>query len=157
MKAVERVWRRVVWQNPELDYAQRHPSNNTAARIHQEGREAGVDAQLAALAKDHGLIFFFRSDCPYCHAMAPTVRMLAQKYGIEVLGVSIDGVGLPDFPSPRDGRAHAAAWGVERVPALFIGSRKTGERAPVGFGVMSFTEIANRLFVLTGTKPGENF
>lgn len=151
------VWRRVVWQNPELDYAQRHPSNNTAARIHQEGREAGVDAQLAALAKDHGLIFFFRSDCPYCHAMAPTVRMLAQKYGIEVLGVSIDGVGLPDFPSPRDGRAHAAAWGVERVPALFIGSRKTGERAPVGFGVMSFTEIANRLFVLTGTKPGENF
>ena len=80
-----------------------------------------------------------------------------QKYGIEVLGVSIDGVGLPDFPSPRDGRAHAAAWGVERVPALFIGSRKTGERAPVGFGVMSFTEIANRLFVLTGTKPGENF
>ena len=40
---------------------------------------------------------------------------------------------------------------------LFIGSKKTGDRAPVGFGMMSFTEIANRLFVLTGTKPGENF
>ena len=116
-----------------------------------------VDAQLAALAREHGLIFFFRSDCPYCHAMAPTIRMLADRYGIEVLGVSIDGQGLPDFPSPRDGRTQAAAWGVERVPALFIGSKKTGDRAPVGFGMMSFTEIVNRLFVLTGTKPGENF
>lgn len=27
------VWRRVVWQNPELDYAQRHPANNTGVGV----------------------------------------------------------------------------------------------------------------------------
>jgi conjugal transfer pilus assembly protein TraF len=36
-------------------------------------------------------------------------------------------------------------------------SKHTGERAPVGFGVMALTEIANRLFVLTGTQPGDRF
>jgi conjugal transfer pilus assembly protein TraF len=43
------------------------------------------------------------------------------------------------------------------VPALFIGSKQTGDRAPIGFGMMALTEIVNRIFVLTGTKPGENF
>ena len=32
-----------------------------------------------------------------------------------------------------------------------------GDRAPIGFGMMALTEIVNRIFVLTGTKPGENF
>lgn len=150
-------WRRVVWQNPNLDYAQKRPVNNSAIKIYDEGRIQNEEQQLKLLAKEHGLIFFFRSDCPYCHAMAPTLKMLSEKYGVEVLGVSIDGMGLPDFPNPQDGRAQAAAWGIERVPALFIGSKQTGDRAPIGFGMMALTEIVNRIFVLTGTKPGENF
>lgn len=150
-------WRRVVWQNPSLDYAQKRPVNNSAIKIYDEGRLQNEEQQLRTLAREHGLIFFFRSDCPYCHAMAPTLRMLSDRYGIEVLPVSVDGQGLPDFPQPRDGRAQAAAWGVERVPALFIGSRQTGDRAPVGFGMMALSEIVNRIFVLTGTRSGENF
>lgn len=150
-------WRRVVWQNPGLDYAQKRPVNNSAIKIYDEGRLQNEEQQLRTLAREHGLIFFFRSDCPYCHAMAPTLRMLSDKYGIEVLAVSVDGQGLPDFPQPRDGRAQAAAWGIERVPALFIGSRQSGDRTPIGFGMMALSEILNRIFVLTGTRSGENF
>ncbi len=150
-------WRRVVWQNPNLDYAQKRPVNNSAIKIYDEGRIHNEEQQLRVLAKEHGLIFFFRSDCSYCHAMAPTLKMLSDKYGIEVLSVSVDGMGLPEFPNPRDGRAHVAAWGIERVPSLFIASKKTGDRAPIGFGMMALTEIVNRIFVLTGTNPGENF
>ncbi len=150
-------WRRVVWQNPALDYSLRRPSNNAAIKTFDAQRDTAQDQQLRTLAKDHGLIFFFRSDCPYCHAMAPMLKELANKYGLDVLGVSIDGGNLPEFPAPSDGRAHASAWGVERVPALFIGSKKTGDRAPIGFGAMAMSDIVNRIFVLTGTKPGENF
>lgn len=151
------TWRRVVWQDPRLDYSLKRPVNNSAIRIYDEGRTQNEEQQLKMLAKEHGLIFFFRSDCPYCHAMAPTLKMLSDKYGIDVLGVSVDGMGLPEFPNPRDGRAQAAAWGIERVPALFIGSKQTGDRAPIGFGMMALSEIVNRIFVLTGTKPGDNF
>jgi conjugal transfer pilus assembly protein TraF len=150
-------WRRVVWQTPELDYSLKRPTNNAAIKTYDATREANEEQQLRMLAKDHGLIFFFRSDCPYCHAMAPVLKMLSQKYGIEVLGVSVDGHGLPEFPNPRDGRAQAAAWGIERVPALFIGSKETGDKAAIGFGAMALTDIVNRIFVLTGTKPGDNF
>ena len=150
-------WRRVVWQTPELDYALRRPTTNAAIKTYDAGRKANQERQLRALAKDHGLIFFFRSDCPYCHAMAPVLKMLSHQYGIEVLGVSIDGGALPDFPKPRDGRAQAAAWGIERVPALFIGSKQTGDKAAIGFGAMALTDIVNRIFVLTDTKPGQYF
>jgi conjugal transfer pilus assembly protein TraF len=150
-------WRRVVWQTPELDYSLKRPTNNSAVKTYDASREAKEEQQLRMVAKDHGLIFFFRSDCPYCHAMAPVLKMLSQRYGIEVLGVTIDGGGLPDFPNASDGRTKAAAWGVERVPALFIGSKKTGDKAAIGFGAMAATDIVNRIFVLTGTKPGDNF
>lgn len=150
-------WRRVVWQNPELDYALKRPANNTAIKMYDAQRTENEAQQLKKLAKEHGLIFFFKSNCPYCHAMAPTLKMLANRYGIEVLGVSLDGRGIQEFPNPRNGQAQAAAWGVERVPALFIGSKINGDHAPIGFGMMSLSEIVNRIFVLTGTKPGDNF
>ena len=150
-------WRRVVWQTPELDYSLKRPSNNAAIKNYDADHERRADAQLRALATAHGLIFFFRSDCPYCHAMAPLLKTLSAKYGIEVLGVSVDGGALPEFPHPRDGRAQAAAWGVERVPALFIGSKDTGDKAAIGFGAMALSDIVERIFTLTGTRPGENF
>ncbi|KVL85348.1 conjugal transfer protein TraF [Burkholderia stagnalis] len=150
-------WRRVVWQDPALDYTLTRPANNSAIKVYDAKRDADEESQLRALARDHGLIFFFRSDCPYCHAMAPVMRVLADKYGIDVLGVTVDGRGIDEFPHPADGRSKAAAWGVERVPALFIGSKQTGDHAPIGFGAMSLSEIVNRIFVLTGTKAGDNF
>ena len=150
-------WRRVVWQNPEFDYSLKRPANNAAIKIYDQGRDSGEEQQLKTLAREHGLIFFFRSDCPYCHAMAPSLKLLSEKYGIEVLPVSIDGQGMAEYPKPKDGRRQAAAWGVERVPALFIGSKSTGDHAPIGFGMMALSEVINRIFVLTGSKPGENF
>jgi conjugal transfer pilus assembly protein TraF len=150
-------WRRVVWQTPELDYSLKRPTNNVAIKTYDAARESNEEQQLRDLAKDHGLIFFFRSDCPYCHAMAPILKGLSSKYGIEVLGVSLDGRGLTEFPNPRDGRNRSESWGVERVPALFIGSKRTGDKAAIGFGTMAQSDIVNRIFVLTGTKPGEKF
>lgn len=151
------AWRRMVWTTPELDYALRRPVNNTAIRAHDEIRDNSAVKHLAKLAKEHGLMFFFRSDCPYCHKMAPTLKQFGQRYGIEILPVSLDGKGLPDFPNPKVNHGQAKALGVERVPALFIASRKTKEIAPIGFGVMSQAEIIDRIFVLTNTQPGETF
>lgn len=151
------TWRRVVWQNPNLDYSTRRPVNNSALKTWEDTRSSNQDDQLRKLAKDHGLIFFFRSDCPYCHAMAPTVIELSQRYGIEILPVSIDGKPLPGFATFIDGRTSAAKWGINTVPALFIGSKQNGDKAAIGFGQLSLSEITSRIFVLTGTKPGSSF
>ena len=150
-------WRRVVWTNPQYDYSLKNPVNNTAVKVNNQAKEQDRTNYMKNIAREHGLIFFFRSDCPYCHQYAPTLKLLSEMYGIEVLGVSIDGGGLPEFPNPRDGRAVAQQCGIEKVPATFIASKKTGEKATIGFGVMSLQEVVDRIWTLTNTEPGQEF
>jgi conjugal transfer pilus assembly protein TraF len=156
-------WRRVVWQNPDLDYAQKHPVNNTGVRLAREKKDADTDQHLAELAKEHGLLFFFRSDCPYCNSMLPVLEMLRNKYGMEVLAISTDNAPLPGMKQFNVNRGQfeklLEQHGLReaRVPALFIASKKTGDTAPLGMGVMAFTEIVDRMFVLTGTQVGDEF
>lgn len=151
-------WRRVVWQNPQFDYSVRNPNNNSAIKIQQDQLSRKKGETLSQLAKKHGLIFFFRSDCQYCHAMAPVLKYMQEQFGFDVLGVSIDGGSLPEFPNPRNGAAVATKWGVDTVPALFIASKNgTTDHARIGTGMMAFNEIVERIYVLTSTQPGEGF
>jgi conjugal transfer pilus assembly protein TraF len=69
----------------------------------------------------------------------------------------MDGGGLPDFPTPTLDKGQGQALDITAVPALFIGSKKTKDIAPIGYGLLSQAEIVNRIFVLTNTKPGDNF
>ncbi len=151
------VWRRVVWKNPELDYSLRRPVNNSAIRTYQASRTSDESRTLSDLAKKTGIFFFFRSDCPYCHQMAPTLKLLQSQYGMEIFPVSLDGKGLPDFPRPRPDNGAATALGVTTVPAMFLGSKTTGNIMPIGFGTLSLTELVERIYILTRTTPGQNF
>ncbi|MDT1832839.1 conjugal transfer protein TraF, partial [Acinetobacter baumannii] len=74
-------WRRVVYQNPDYDYSLRNPSNNAAIKVQAQAKQTQIDGYLKNLSKEQGLIFFFRSDCPYCHQMAPILKQLSQMYG----------------------------------------------------------------------------
>ncbi|MBS2132331.1 conjugal transfer protein TraF (plasmid) [Burkholderia thailandensis] len=150
-------WRRVVWQDPSLDYSLKRPTNNVAVHSYDDRRNTDQEDQLHALAQKHGLIFFFRSDCQYCHAMAPTMKLIAERYGIEVFPVSLDGRGIPGFPHPAADHGQAATWGVQQVPALYIASKETGDHAMIGSGTLSLQDIIDRIFVLTASQPGELF
>lgn len=151
------VWRRVVWSNPNLDYSLRRPTNSSAISTFKSSRNATETRTISELAQGNGIFFFFKSTCPYCHQMASTLKMLQKQYGIEIFPVSLDGIGLPDFPNPKVDQRAAAALGVTVVPALFLGSKSNGSIAPIGYGTISLTEIVERIYVLTKTQPGQDF
>lgn len=87
------------------------------------------EQQLKSLASDHGLIFFCSSGCRYCHAMAQALKMLSER--IEVLGLSVDGKSLPEFPNPSNGRTQAATWGAG-ASAPAPSKQETGHRSAPG-------------------------
>lgn len=151
------VWRRVVWKTPELDYSLKRPVNNVAIKTYDAERQKKEVKTLAELGKENGIFFFFRSDCPYCHKLAPTLKYLAAEHGLEIFPISVDGGGLPEYPRPRINKGQAEALGITTVPALFLGSKKSGELAPIGYGMLSITEIVDRIYTLTNTKPGDSF
>ena len=151
------VWRRVVWQNPNLDYSLRRPVMNLAVHTYQDQRKQKEAQAVAAVAQTHGLFFFFKGSCPYCHAFGPILRRFSEMYGIDVLAVSLDGGGLPDYPNPRVDTQVANQLGVSAVPSLFLVDPKRRDVLAVGAGVMSLDELADRIYVLTQTRAGQDY
>ena len=154
------VARRVVWASPELDYSLRRPTHNAAIQTWKVRNQADEAEAVAAAMRSHGLYFFLRGDCPYCHQLAPVLKYLESAYGVEVFPVSLDGTGLPGYPAPRPDNGIARLLGVSTVPALYLMPRDatTGNvPIPLGQGMLSADEIVQRIHVLTRTRPGESF
>jgi conjugal transfer pilus assembly protein TraF len=135
----------------------RNPVNNAAIQV-RDVQQAGKErATLAGLGREWGLFFFFRSDCPYCHRLAPTLKWLSEQYGLTVFPVSLDGGGLPEFPRPASDNGMAATLGLRIVPLLVLGNIRDRRLLPIGSGVLSAQEIVERIYLLTQTRPGESY
>lgn len=152
------VFRRTVWTTPELDYSLRsRPTNAMAISSYDAQRDGKRTAASDQLAQTHGVFFYFRGDCPYCHQLAPILKMYQRNYGVEVFPVSLDGGTMPEFPNARVDNGSAQNLNVSTVPAVFLADKRTGRIQPLGYGVMSLEEIVNRVYVLTATQPGQEY
>lgn len=155
------VARRTVWQNPQVDYNNRSPVANFALTAKRDMRRQEQAQTLAELASDYGLMFFFRSDCAYCHQQAPVLRMLEARYSLPVMAVSLDGGGIEHFPDARRDNGISmmvsGGQGIQHVPSLYLVQRESKAAIPIGSGVLAMDEIVERIRVLTRTKPGQEF
>lgn len=149
------VWRRVIWQNSDVNYSLKRPSNTMAINTYNQSRQSAESDTLSDINQEWGLFFFFRGDCEYCHNMATTLQVLQRHYDITVFPISIDGSVLPEFPDARIDNGMASQLNVDQVPMLMLGNVKDKRIIPIGAGVFSVTDIVERIYVLTSTSPGE--
>ncbi|MTW10153.1 thioredoxin family protein [Pseudoduganella eburnea] len=141
---------RIAWANPDLDPSTRgRPVNASALEAYEESQARTRGSTLAALANDHALIFFFRGDCGYCHKMAPLLNAFRQRYSFPLIAVSVDGGSIPSLPMARADNGIVRALKVAQVPAVFLAEPFTGRILPVGFGVLSESQLVERIMALT--------
>lgn len=147
------VAQRLAWSTPDLDMTlQGRPVNARAIEVFDREQAQARSQSLAALARTHVLFFFFRSDCPYCHAFAPTLEAFQARHGIQIVPISVDGGGLPTFPQYRRDNGISRTLQVTQVPAVFLAEPFTGRITPIGFGVLSESQLIER--IATVTAPG---
>jgi len=133
------------------------PKNMAAAHAFDLEQKKVRKQTLVELSKTHGLFFFFRSDCEYCHMMAPTLKRLERESGMTVFPVSLDGVGIPDYPNPVPDRGFSTKIGINTVPALVLAVPSTQEAVIIGMGMMTEEEIYDRINTLTKIEPGTRY
>ena len=138
------AWQNVVWTTPEYDNTLSAPTGN-AAYIQADVQSEALDERLTGAAQRYGLLFFFRGSCPHCHRFAPVLKAFAERYGFDILPVSLDGGALPEFPKPLGNVDAAAALQVESVPAVYLIEPRARTVAPAVFGYVGFSELGQRV------------
>lgn len=142
------VAQRVAWATPSLDPTLHgRPVNATALEVFERQQQAERSASVARLGRDHVLFFFYRSDCPYCHAFAPVLHAFEARHGLKVVAISIDGGPIPGFPQARRDNGIATTLQVSQVPALFLAQPASGTITPIGFGVLSESQLLERIAI----------
>lgn len=142
------------------------PPTPAATRVWDANVQQERSQRIQALAQTHGLFFFFRGDCQYCHAFAPLLKRFATKYGLAIFPISMDGGGLPDFPGAPSDNGMAGQimdqLSIPReqfvVPFTVLAKPSTREVIPIGFGVMNEAELGERLdmFAKEANKKNSN-
>lgn len=142
------------------------PPNPAAQRVFDQVQSQQNDDLMRSLSHTHGLYFFFRGDCAYCHAFSPMLKQFEAKYGFTVFAISMDGGGLPLYPRPARDNGMAArvmdSLGIPaeqfQVPFTVLAQPGAREVLPVGFGPMTAAELVERIALLVRMRdePGSN-
>ena len=153
------AFRRTVWSTPEIDYTLRRPVGALAKQVWSDERREARDAALARLGERYGLIYLGHAGCAGCKVFGPLLRAFAQRHNLDVLAVSLTGEALEGWPEAVADRGRAARLGLGNapVPALVLFDTATKRVLPVGFGVMAEDQMAERIFALTASEPGNDY
>lgn len=153
------VWRRAVWQNPELDYTLQRPVNSLGKRTWLDQRRGDRERVLEQIGRRYGVFYFYSSACAACEVFAPIMRGVADRFGMTVMAVSMDGGPSATFPNYRINTGQYERMGLSggQVPALVLYDTQTKRPMPIGYGVLAADEVMDRIFTLTNVKPGSDF
>jgi len=138
-------WSTTLLRQPQLDYSLIQPTNSLARKT--LATQAMLEQELAIelVAQTTGLLFFYRSDCPYCHRFAPLLKQFVTRYGIEIIAISLDGSILPDFPHPKFDTEQAQMLNISAVPAVFAANPANNTLVPIAFGFVTEDILLQRL------------
>ncbi|MBS1984629.1 MAG: conjugal transfer protein TraF [Bdellovibrionales bacterium] len=142
------AWQIAMYTDPKLDYASQHPTSTYGHSVESEIKRNTEEQLLAGTADRVGLFFFFTSTCPFCQEQSKVLKVFADTYGLTVKPVSLDGVGLPEYPQPAINNGMAENVGVHMVPMIYLAIPEENFLKPLGAGLMTNADLRERLLVL---------
>jgi len=148
------VWDAVMRQYPQLDYALTHPTAQFARHIYLDEQKLQVKKAINSFKEEYGFLFFFKSNCRYCEAMAPIIKAVSSEHQIAVTAISLDGGTLAEFKSLPD-NGIAQKMGVVSVPAVFAVNPSQNEWFPIMTGPISALDLEERIWAIANYMNSE--
>ncbi|MGI2025275.1 type-F conjugative transfer system pilin assembly protein TraF [Shewanella glacialipiscicola] len=146
------TFKKVLLDNPELSYTKDRPTEQAARSTYLSLERSKKMRAVRSLAEaGWGLFFIYKGREEMDIALAPSVQQFATEHGIELLGVTLDGVTLPTLVQNRQNEQHI---NVPFSPALVLVNPGTGEMKPLAYGFISQEDLLGRfLNVATDFAP----
>lgn len=153
---VGELWQQVLLKNPALNYSLTHPTNNVALQVYHEEESKKKEAAIRLFAKETGLFFFYKSACSYCQRFAPILKNFAERNGLTIVPITLDGISLQEFPNSRKDSGQAAKFHVKMTPSLFAVNPYTQKAFPVAYGLTSETELRDNIYKIMSLQYSHN-
>jgi conjugal transfer pilus assembly protein TraF len=137
--------------DPFLDTEFERPLSNFAAQEVDRAAYLAQQALVSHLAGEIGLIWFYRSDCPFCERQAPVMQAIGHATGVSVMTVSLDGAPMPSGAFAESfvvDRGQAAALGVQTTPTIFVMRPASGDVEMVAQGMMELRDLEARILLI---------
>lgn len=150
------AFKKTIWTNPEFDYSLKgRPTSSQAITAYNQQKVKESYDNLYNIAKNKGIIYFMRSDCPYCNKFSPILKQFSEQFGFTVIPVTLDGKGNAVYPYPKTSHSMAERLNVSAVPALFLVDPKKNDVATIGYGFTDWTGLIAK--VIYSNEQMENF
>jgi conjugal transfer pilus assembly protein TraF len=142
-----------IWVNPEYDYSLENPVSTQAMIAQNENNFKKSESDLKNIAREFGILFFFRGDCPFCHRFSPLLKKFSEKYGFTIIPVTTDGGTLAEYPHPQKNMYLGSKLNVSAVPALYLVNPSTNVVVPASFGYSDWSALSQK--ILSAAKKAE--
>lgn len=145
-------YQQVLWQTPEFDYTLEHPMRTDGLWAAGTAGFEKLERDFKGAADKFGILYVFRSDCPYCKKFSPILKAFVEHYGFSLITVSLDGQGTDIFPNPSRDLSALRRRGAlpEVVPAVYLVDPTQPKAQPLGFGVMNEADLKARVASAAG-------
>ncbi len=147
-EAFSRAWVMNVFMNPSLDENVKNPSAQSARFVVYEKERQKTQSIIQELKNSYGLFYFYSGSCAYCKAFNSLVKLFADKYGWEVMAISLDGSPSDVFLNWQPDNGIAQQWNVQTVPTVFAINPKTDHVIPVANGFTAIDEMEKRIVTI---------
>ncbi|GEM_PF-4168133 len=140
-------WQRMLLENPNLNYSLQYSHENALAPIMQQREHDLEKSAITNLAKQNGLLVFYKANEKSDQLFANVMKSFSQNYHISVMLVAEDDNTNSSYQNIRVDKnyEHAHALGVNYFPALLLVNPKLGTYKIVSYGYHSQDELASRL------------
>ena len=155
------VWRRILWKYPELDYTVKHPTNTLAKHKQLDAKREDIKSAISKLGERYGLFFVYKSTCQYCHKYSPVLKEFSKMYNIDILPITLDNAFIDEW---RDKTItdlsvlnKLGLEDIKQVPATVLYDNNNKQVLPVGYGILSISDLEDRIYLLINQSGYEGF
>ncbi len=134
----------------EITVAYAAPVAQTIAALIAD--KAGHEVNTTRQHSDWGLVYIFSAHCSHCQRFSPLLAAVSSEYALPVYAYSVDGQGLPAYPTPliADDTLLHVFYGDQAVlyPATFFINVHSKRFVPLTRGALDATALRHTLHTI---------
>ena len=141
------TFKEVLLSNPSLSYIKDRPVEHASRSDYLQGeKEKKVYAVKEMASQGWGFFFVYNGSDSLSETLAPSIQQFATTYGIDVLGISKDGIPLSSIKNNKLVDKDSNSIQVDYLPALLLVNPSTKEIKPLAYGFISQDQLLGRFF-----------